>query len=331
MFRWFITIALLCALAVGIGTPAPAQPALRSITVGLTSKTANSWANFVAERYGLYTANGIKVNEVIVGVNSGVAQQLTGTAFDLGEVTTTQMVLAIQGGAPLMSIMNAGSGVPYYLIGKKGLTTVAQLKGKLISIGGPSDITRPFADTILERAGLKPDDWTYTYAGASTTRYAALVAGAIDATLLAPPIVFRAIAEGYPVIDNVPKYFPNFPYVTWAVRPAWAKEHADLLVSFIKAELQAARWLYDPANKQKALALLAEETNTTLDDASKSYDVFITNERYFSQTGTFGPDGFTRVVQTMLKAGMMPPPAPPATKFYDNTYAERANAELRGR
>lgn len=330
MPRFALTAALMCALALGTGTSAPAQPALRTIIVGTTSKTANAWASFIADRYGFFAANGIKVDEVVVGVNAGVAQQLTGTAFDIGDVTTTQLVLAVQGGAPLVSIMNAGAGVPYYLVAKKGFTSVGQLRGKLISIGGPSDITRPFADTILQRAGLKPDDWTYTYAGASTARYAALVAGAIDATLLSPPIVFRATAEGFPLLDNVPKYFPNFPYITWSVRPAWAKDHADLLVSFIKAQLQATRWLYNPANKAKALALLAEETNTTLDDASKSYDVFVTDEHYFPTTGTFARDSFDRVVQTMLKAGMLPPPAPAGSKFYDNSYAARASAELRG-
>jgi ABC-type nitrate/sulfonate/bicarbonate transport system substrate-binding protein len=324
-------IALVVAVVVGFANPVFAQQDLRTIVIGTTSKTANDWTTFIAERYGFFTANGIKIDEILVGVNSGVAQQLTGGSVDLGDVTTTQMVLAVAGGAPIVSVMSSGVGVPYYLIGSKGLTSVAQLKGKQISIGGPSDITRPFADTILERGGLKPDDWTYTYAGASTARYAALVAGAIDATLLAPPIVFHAIAAGYPVIDNVPKYFPAFPYITYAVRPAWAKDHADLLESYIKAQLQAARWLYDPANKAKAIALLADETGTTPDDAARTYDVFVTDEHYFSTTGAFTPDAYTRVLQTMVKAGMIAPPLPPVNKLYDNTYADRAAAQLRGK
>jgi ABC-type nitrate/sulfonate/bicarbonate transport system substrate-binding protein len=326
-----LATALLCALALGFGLPAGSQPALRTITLGVTSRTANDWTTFIADKYGFFAANGLKPDVVVVGVNSGVAQQLTGGAFDLGEVTTTQMVLAVQGGAPLVSVENSGSGVPYSLIAKKGLTSTAQLKGKLISIGGPSDITRPFMDTIMERSGFKPDDWTYTFAGSSADRYAALVAGAIDATLLAPPMSFKAIAQGFPVLDEVPKYFPNFPYVTWAVRPAWAKDHAEVVVSFIKAELQAARWLNDPANRQKAIALLMDQTNSSVDDATKSYGVFVTEEHYFSTTGTFTPDSFSRVLQTMIKAGMLQPPAPAATKFYDNGYAERANVQLRGK
>lgn len=322
-----VTLFLVALLV--IAPRAGAQTTLRAIEVGTTSKTANDWTTYIADRYGFFAANGIKPEIFIIGVNSGVAQQLTAAALDIGEITTTQMILAVQGGAPIVSIQNSGAGVPYYLIAKKGVTSVAELKGKVISIGGPSDITRPFMDTIMERHGFKPGDWTYTFAGASADRFAAIAAGAIDATLLAPPFSFRAISAGFPVLDEVPKYFPNFPYITWAVRPSWAKDHADLLVAFIKSELQAARWLADPANKHSAIALLMEMTNSTELDATRSYDIFVTQERYFSPTGLFTADSFNRVAQTMIKAGMIAAPAPPPTSFFDNTYAQRANAQLR--
>lgn len=329
--RYRALAAALCGSLLASALPAPAAPALRTITLGVTSRTANDWTTFIAERYGFFSGNGLKPDVIVVGVNAGVAQQLTGGSVDLGEVTTTQMVLAVQGGAPIVSVQNSGAGVPYSLIAKKGISSVAQLKGKLISIGGPSDITRPFMDTIMERAGFKPDDWTYTFAGASSDRFAALSAGAIDATLLAPPFSFKAIAAGFPVIDEVPKYFPAFPYVTWAVRPAWAKEHSDLVISFITAELQAQRWLADPANKQKAIALLMEQTNASEEDATKSYGVFVTQMHYFSASGTFTPESFERVLSTMIKAGLVAPPLPPASAYYDNTYALRAGARLRGK
>lgn len=330
--RYYRSLFAAMALVLVLVAPSAGRAqGLQTISVGTTARTANDWALYVAEKYGFFAANGIAIDEVSVGANSGVAQQLTGSAFDIGDITTTQLILAVAGGAPLVSIMNAGTGVPYYLIGSKGLKTVSQLKGKQISIGGPSDITRPFADTVLTRGGLKPDDWTYTYAGASTARYAALVSGAIDATLLAPPVVFRAISDGYPVIDYVPKYFPSFPYITWSVRSAWAKDHGDLVVRFIKAQLQAIRWLNDPANKVKAIALLAEQTGSTSQDASRSYDLFVTGMHYFSPTGTYAPDAFMRVQSTMLHAEMIATPLPDVAKVYDNSYAVRAAAGLRGK
>lgn len=313
-----------------LATRAQQTPALRTITIGTTSRTANDWPTYVADRYGFFAANGLKPDVIVVGVTSGIAQQLTGGSLDLGEITTTQMVEAVQGGAPLVSIMNAAVGVPYFIVGRKGLTSVAQLKGKLVSIGGPADITRVFMDTVLEKAGLKPDDWTYTFAGSTSDRFAAMMAGAIDGTILFPPFSFRAAGQGFPVLDEVSKYFPNFPFTTWAVRSAWLRdrEHVDLAQRFIRAQLQAARWLYDRANRDKAIALLAEVTNSSPEDAGRSYDVFVGRVRFYSQVGTFAPESFNLVLQAMVKTNLIAPPLPPPTKFYDNRYAEQVNAQL---
>jgi hypothetical protein len=35
------------------------------------------------------------------------------------------------------------------------------------------------------------------------------------------------------------------------------------------------------------------------------------------------------VIDALVKIGAVTPPVPPPTKFYDNTYATQANAQLR--
>jgi hypothetical protein len=59
--------------------------------------------------------------------------------------------------------------------------------------------------------------------------------------------------------------------------------------------------------------------------------VFIVEQHYFSATGTYAPGAFARVQSTMLHAGMIPTPLPDVTKVYDNSYAVKAAATLRGR
>jgi len=315
---------LLAACCLALSHAAAAQPALQTVTIAVTSKSASDWPTYIAEKYDFFAQNGIKPDIIVVGSSAGDAQQLAGGSVDVAEVTTTQLVEAIQGGAPIVGVVERAAGVPYYLIGKKGITSVAQLKGKLISIGGPTDITRIFMDTILTKNGLKPEDWTYTFAGATNVRFAALVAGAIDATFLFPPFSARAVSLGYSVIDEVPKYFPNFPFDTWAVRVSWAQEHSRLVTAFARAHLHAVRWLYDPANRQKAVALLSEETNTSLDDASKSYDVFVKQVRYFSTNGVFTTPAFKMVLDAMRKMNLLNASSSPP--FYDNRYVTAANA-----
>jgi ABC-type nitrate/sulfonate/bicarbonate transport system substrate-binding protein len=316
------------ALALG-ATPAVAQSNLTSVSLGLTSKTANEWAEYVSDELGFFAQNGLKIEFVYTGSAAAGAQQLAAGSLDISEVSSTQGIEAIQGGAPFTFVCEHGTKVPYLLLGKKGITSLAALKGKTIIVGGPNDITRVFMDKVLALANLKPDDYVYTYAGATTERFAALANGGVDAAILFPPFAQRAAGMGYPVLADITKFFPSFLFDGFAVKPDWAKAHSDLVVRFIKAYILGVRWLYDPANKARAIQILTTVTGTQPTDAQQTYDIFVTNLKAYSTTGLSSPGSVGPVIDALVKIGAVTPPIPPPTKFYDNTYANQANAQLR--
>ncbi len=45
---------------------------------------------------------------------------------------------------------------------------------------------------------------------------------------------------------------------TAAIRREWAKEHATELVGYIRGYISGLAWLYEPANKDAAIALFRE-------------------------------------------------------------------------
>ena len=61
---------------------------------------------------------------------------------------------------------------------------MGELKGKLISVGGAKDITRIFVEQMLLPNGVKPGEFDMTFAGATSARFSALQAGAVDAAIL---------------------------------------------------------------------------------------------------------------------------------------------------
>jgi ABC-type nitrate/sulfonate/bicarbonate transport system substrate-binding protein len=175
------------AVAAGIAPPVLAQPAPRSIAVGMTAKTASDWGIYIADKLGFFAQNGLKPDLIVTGSSAANAQQLTAGSIDFGEVSTTQLIEAVLGGAPIVSVINRTNNAPYAIIGKKGLTSIAQLRGKTIIVGGPNDITLVFMNTVLAAYNLKPDDVTYTFAGGTGERFAALLSGTVDAAILLPP------------------------------------------------------------------------------------------------------------------------------------------------
>lgn len=309
---------------------APAGPQTPvTITVVLTTRSASDWGLEAAQRMGFFAANGITVQQAIAGSSAGSAQQLASGSAELASVSTTQAVEAILGGAPIVEVLRNVTTTPYTVFGRKGLTSIEQLRGKTIMVGGPNDITRVFMDKILAAHGVKPDDYTYTYAGGPAERYAALVSGAVDATLFNPPVTFRAIDDGYPILDEVVKYFPNFPTNGLATRVDWAQSHRDQLIAFMRGFQQGVRWVYNPANRARAVQMLEEVDNITPDVASRTYDLFVQRGHLLSRTGRFERNDFAQVIDTLILTKQIASPPPPPDRFYDNSYIDAANTQLR--
>jgi NitT/TauT family transport system substrate-binding protein len=317
--------------AAALARPALAQPAPHALAVGLTSKTASDWSVYVADKMGFFAQNGLKPDIIVTGSSAANAQQLTAGSVDIGEVSTTQLIEAVLGGAPITGVINRTNNAPYLILGKKGVSSVSQLRGKTIIVGGPNDITLVFMNTVLAAYKMKPDDVTYTFAGGTAERFAALFSGTVDAAMLLPPFSFRAEAAGYPVLDRVQKYFPVFPFDTFSVRTDWAKKNPDLVTAYVKSILQGVAWLYDPANKSKAIEILSEATNTSADDGAKTYDFFLIQAKYYNRNGIMSKTDLAPVITALLKTDQIKPPAPDSARFYDNTFATKANAALRHR
>jgi len=309
---------------------AHAQTAPRAINYGLTSKSASDWVAFLGEKLGFFTANGVKPEFIVAGSAAANAQQLTAGSSDMAGISATQLIEAVEGGAPLEAILNRTHTTPYVIIGKKGIPSIKALAGKLIIVGGPNDITTILMNGVLAGNGLKPDSVTYTYAGGTPERFAALMSGAVDAAILLPPFSFRATTQGYPLLDNVSKYFGTFPLDLVGTNIAFAKAHPDLLEGYLRGYLRGVRWIYDPANRAQALAILTEATNTNPDDAGKSYDAYVRG-RVFNETGLTPADGMDKVLATLLAINAIKPPVPRGSKFIDNTFVEHAAAQLRRR
>jgi NitT/TauT family transport system substrate-binding protein len=318
--------ALLACLA-GSAAPVNAQQ-LQQIDVGLTSKTATEWPFFAADSLGFFKRYGVNPNFIVVGSSAGDAQQLAAGSISVGETSSTQVVEAIQGGAPIKYVVNHIVTPPYSLMAKKDLKTLAQLKGKMIIIGGVNDITHVFLDALLKPNGLKTDDYTLTYAGGTTERYAALKSGSVDAAILLPPMSFVAAAEGYSNLGDVQSVMPSFPFDGLSVNSRWAETHPAVFVGFVKGYLQGVRWLSNPANKAEAVRILARSTNTAPEQGAKSYDEFFVRLKVFSVDGRSSAADFQKVLNALASLKVIDPPLPSPSKFYDNHYVDQANAEL---
>ena len=125
---------------------------------------------------------------------------------------------AIDKGAKIKVFLNSLAVGTHSLIGAKGIKSVAELKGKRVMTGGVGDITNLWWIAMAKANGLDPEkDVELLFSGATSARLAALVAGAVDATMLSTPQSFQAVQNGYADLGPVAPFLGEFPMMIWHV------------------------------------------------------------------------------------------------------------------
>jgi NitT/TauT family transport system substrate-binding protein len=236
------------------------------------------------------------------------------------------VVRAVNQGAPSKAIVDNVGTPPYSFMAQPNIKNWSDLKGKTISIGGSKDITLIFFEAMAKPNGLtNKEDYTLTYAGATSDRYAALKSGSVAAAILFPPFNFLAQSEGYTDLGEVEQYLPEFPFDFWDGNTSWLSSHKDLATKFVKADLNAIKWLYDPANKDEAVKILTEVSNTKPDAAAQTYDLFFQKlKNTYPKDGRFSEAGLQQVLNALVELGDMSAPLPPVSKYIDETYVKAA-------
>ncbi|MEI8151399.1 MAG: ABC transporter substrate-binding protein [Hyphomicrobiales bacterium] len=182
-------IVLLLGAALLMQSSARAADTVSVGTVG--SASANLWPVYVGIKKGFFDAANVKVDIVYVQSSANLVQQLAAGSLDICMSTgLVDPIRAIDQNAGISIVRFEAQAPPYALIGKASIKKPEELKGKVISVGGPKDITRIYVERMLAPHGIKPGEFDMVFAGATSARAQALLGGAVDAAILLPPFNF---------------------------------------------------------------------------------------------------------------------------------------------
>lgn len=299
---------------------------LGTVTFSQVGPDAGKWPIYAAISEGFFKQEGISVTTSVSGSSPAGVQAVIANAINIAEVGDTDAISGAAAGGSVVLVAGEENAPPYVMNVAKGITSIAQLKGKKVSVAAPTNITKLYWNAIAQANGLNPTDVTYVYSPTTGDRFAALKGGVVQAAILLPPFSFEAEAQGYAAIASAAKYLP-YPFTGIAVNPTWASSHSAQLDAFLKGYLLGIKWLYDPANKTAAINLLVQVTKATQSAASQSYDFFVNQLKTFPTNGTVSSSEMAKVAQAMVGLGAFKQ-APSTSKFMDMTYVTKAAQEL---
>lgn len=226
--------------------------------------------NIVMKEKGMlekaFEKDGVKVNWKTITSGSKQTQAMAGKSIDISAVMNTSSLLMANGVGNKILIATGVShpADTFAIVGKPGvIQSIKDLKGKKI-VGPKGTVLHQLLVAALNKEGMSIKDVEFISMD-QPTALAALLAGRVDAALLAASGVIKAEKSGSKVITTA-KDLVNVNLVT-TVTEDFAKKYPEVLDTVVKVQREALDWI--KKNPEEAIGLGAKEHGIDMDDARK--------------------------------------------------------------
>ena len=240
----------------------PAHVSAKNVTFAYNTPTlSGTLPVVVAQDFGFFAAEGLEVKTVFIRGGPTAMAALVGGGVDYTFVAGVAAVRAIAQNAPMLIISGMQPYMDYTLMGAKGLSTVNDLRGKVVGVTAPGGVAEFAAVEGLAKKGLVRDrDYKILYGvGNSPTRAQALETGKIQASPFSFLERLELEKKGFPAIFDIGEAIPGFPFVVIASGKQKIDNDPDGIVALLRAIHRGLEFL--KKNREKvAEAVIGKNT-----------------------------------------------------------------------
>ena len=180
--------------------------------MGIAGLNNNTIHSFVSRDTGLFRKYGLDARLVVFQAGSLLAQAAMAGEVRFRWWPDPVTIASRSAGSDSVIVGALINTLPYKMIVAKGMTQSDQLRGKKIGISRFGSSTDTAVRLFLAKFALNPDkDVVLVQTGEQGNRFAALVGGTIDATIVGVPLDITAQKQGYPVLADLDKLSDSVP------------------------------------------------------------------------------------------------------------------------
>jgi ABC-type nitrate/sulfonate/bicarbonate transport system substrate-binding protein len=203
-------------------------------------------------------------------------------------------------------------------------TTFAALRGKTLTVDAMTTGYAFVLRDLLAKEGIS--DVSFVRAGGVFDRYVDMLKNPDHAgTIQMTPFDLLGQEHGQNILVRVSTALGPYQGIVAAARRPWAAAHRAEVIGFIRAYKQAIDWLYDPANRKVAEAILvAHVPAMTFDLAHKTCDVLLAPEGGFYRDVTPSIPGIRTVLALRTKYGEPHRDLTDPMRYVDLSYLQEA-------
>jgi NitT/TauT family transport system substrate-binding protein len=275
--RYFLTLPVL-ALGLSLTAVNPAT-AMDKVTIAVPGvpPVFSTLFVFVAKEAGFYKKHGIDAR--IKPFNSGVAAaKAVATGKVDASLSPTAPVSKIVSNAGVKMVGLMGLEKPDWLIGSMdpSKNKCEDLKGQAVGVDSPRGARWIQLANMARKCKLRPDKHIPTV-NLSSNVGSAMVAGRLTFGVLHRDditVIERESGKKVTIVSEIEKAAPGTHYLLFMTVKKNLAAKRDLYVRMVAANIEAIRYMYDPANLDK-VAKIAAVTKRKMGDAKAAVKDFL--------------------------------------------------------
>jgi ABC-type nitrate/sulfonate/bicarbonate transport system substrate-binding protein len=263
-------------------------------------------APLVAKEKGYWTQEGLTtVDLTVVGPAPTHMAAMIGGAFDFSINLTTDTLARSNAQGEKVYAVAGSSNAPTYSLFGKGVSEVADLKGKVIATDAPGGTGELLTLDILSKHGLSKSDVNLVpVAGTVEEREQAMLTGVASGALGSSSDLPRLADSGVVELAKMTEVYADYQTAVTAGRGAFLDEHPDTSVAFLKGLIRGFAYVQDPAHTDEIRQIL--EKNDVAVDAKHWADTLALQRQVMTVDGSINVKGADVVLVREREAKRVP-------------------------
>jgi len=311
-----LTVCLITAFAAATPVRAQAPTEVRMATL---APSALLWLHAIANDQGFYKERNIVVKELRAGSSPALLQAVSSGSVEAGISLGDVVIRAIDKGAPVVIAGAVLEKTILQLVGGKNVEKISELAGATVTAGAVEGGTANLLRYQLKNAGVDERSVKMVALTNSKDRVVALGNGQVKGALLIAPFDTMAEREGMKILDTYKQDYVQTPLI---LNKDWAAKNKQAAAGVTQALQKASNWIYDPKNKDKAIAILSAYTDVPADICAESYKFMVEEQKAIGRNLEVKAAGLENIINIDKAIGANPASEKPfdLSRYYDPSF-----------
>ena len=297
---------------------------LRKVRLASSSTNVSFLALYTALHRGFFKDEGIDLEIILMAANLASTAVLSGDVDYNGAVTGT--IGAAVRGQPMKVLLFTVAKPFLFLVSKKDIKDVKQLRGKKVAGSSPGGSATLIADKVLKHYGLEPgrDVSLLPMGGSAAGRFAVLEAGVVDASFLSVPENIFALEKGYNELVFAGDVI-EFPQNGFGSSEKKIRENPDEVYRMVRATLRGLQFVWDKNNHEAVVNVLMKQWRMT--NQKLAAETFRHVTRVLTKVAYVRPESVQVLIDLARESAKVTKPVTVAD-VVDYSFLDKARKEL---